>query len=102
MESTFSGRETPDGYVLPILVVPGSSREKIVGAHGGRLKLAVQAPPEKGKANKAVIAFLAKALGVRKQQLNIVRGQSDRLKDILISDARADEIRKQLEPHLNS
>jgi len=102
MESTFSGRETPDGYLLPILVVPGSSREKIVGVHDGRLKLAVQAPPEKGKANKAVISFLAKTLEVRKQQLSIVRGQSDRFKDILVSEAQAEEILKQLEPHLNS
>lgn len=102
MESTFPGRETVDGYILPILVVPGSSREKIIGIHDGRLKLAVQATPEKGKANKAVISFLARTLKVRKQQLNIVRGQNDRLKDILVSEAETEEIHKQLGQHLNS
>ena len=42
----------------------GARRSEVVGVHGGALKVAVQAPPDKGKANRAVVELLAEALGV--------------------------------------
>jgi uncharacterized protein (TIGR00251 family) len=60
---------------LELKVIPSSSREEIVGWLGGALKIKVRAPPEKGRANKAVEALLAKALGLPKGAVSITSGQ---------------------------
>ena len=59
---------------VSVKVVPGASRDRVVGRYGDALKVQVSAPPEGGKANKAVLALLAEALGVRPNQLRLVRG----------------------------
>ncbi|HNY32894.1 MAG TPA: DUF167 domain-containing protein [Fibrobacteria bacterium] len=56
--------------------VPGASRSRIVGELGDRLKIQVAAPPEDGKANKAVIEVLAQWLGVAKSEVELVSGAS--------------------------
>jgi uncharacterized protein (TIGR00251 family) len=81
-------------------VVPGASRERIAGLHDGRVRIAVSAPPERGKANKALIAFVAATLGLRKNQVSIVRGEKDREKDLLIVDGQAKDILSKLEPFI--
>lgn len=67
---------------LTVKVVPGSSRTEVVGAYGDMLKIKVAAPPEKGKANKALLEFLAKQLGIRKNELHIESGQTSCVKQI--------------------
>ena len=62
--------------LLDVKVVPGSSRDRIAGRYGEGVKVQVSAPPEDGKANKAVIAVLAKALGVKPAQVTLVRGHA--------------------------
>ncbi|HSD71700.1 MAG TPA: DUF167 domain-containing protein, partial [Thermoanaerobaculia bacterium] len=58
-------RRVEDGLELRIKVVPGTSRSEIVGALGDRLKVRVAAPPERGKANDALVALLREWLGAR-------------------------------------
>lgn len=70
----------PGGVSLAVQVVPGASRTRVVGAHGTALKIAVAAPPEGGKANEEVVRVLAKLLGVRRSDVMLVRGQTQRLK----------------------
>jgi len=77
-------RETEGGYIVPLLVVPGASCDRIYGEHDGRLKLAVAAPPEKGKANREVRKFLAEKLGVSRSDIQILSGRSSRQKEVLI------------------
>jgi len=61
---------------LHIKVVPGAARDRIVGRLGDAIKVQVSAAPEKGKANEAVINLIAGLLGLRKGDIQIVRGHT--------------------------
>jgi uncharacterized protein (TIGR00251 family) len=80
------------GIRLRLKVQPKARREGIVGwapdPDGMALKLSVGAPPEDGKANAAVIALLAQALGVAKSAISVVSGATDRRK---LVEIRGDE-----------
>ena len=85
--------EDTDGAVLLRLKVsPGAAKQKILGPYGDRLKLAVQSPPEKGKANKEIVAMLAKALGVTKKQVAIVAGDTSSEKTVRIEGVKVGEV----------
>ena len=74
-----------DGSVrIAIKVVPGAKREEIVGPLGDRLKERVAAPPEDGKANKAVCRVIAAALGVKAGAVSVVVGRSSPEKTLRI------------------
>ena len=68
--------------ILSVHVIPGAARNEIVSLEGKTLKVRVTAPPVKGKANEALVKLLAKALGVRKNQIEIVSGHKARQKMI--------------------
>ncbi|MGB2984455.1 MAG: DUF167 domain-containing protein [Phycisphaerae bacterium] len=87
-----------DAVLLPVKIVPGASRTRYVGEWGERAKLAVAAPPEKGKANKALISFLAKLLAVRKSNVTVVAGRTSSVKIIRIERVTADAVRAALRP----
>ena len=82
------------GVCLTVKVVPGSSRTEIAGAYGEMLKIKVAAPPEKGKANKAILEFLAKQLGIRKNALQITSGQTCCIKQIWIEGVTEKDVEK--------
>ncbi len=67
-----------------VLVQPRASRTKVVGEHDGRLKIALAAAPVDGEANAALIAFIAEALGVRKNQVTLLDGESSRRKRVRV------------------
>lgn len=70
---------------LPIKVTPKASADRIQGwAEDGVLKISVTAVPEDGKANKAVIALLAKRLKLPKSAIEIASGETSRHKTLLI------------------
>jgi len=75
-----------------VYVQPRASRNTFVGPHGDALKLAITAPPVDGKANAAVIKFLASFLHVRKMDLEIKHGLQSRRKSVLISGLSSDEV----------
>ena len=77
-------------------VVPGASREGLAGRYGDRLKLRVTAPPESGKANKAVLALLARALALPKGQLALVRGAGMPLKTVAVRGLDVGEVESRL------
>lgn len=71
---------------LRVKVVPGSSRSEAVGYMAdGTLKIKIQAPPEKGKANAELRSLLAKALDISPRNVEIVSGESSPLKRLRIS-----------------
>ena len=60
--------------LIAVKAVPGASRDAVAGRLGERLKVRVAAPPEGGKANKAICALLAAELGVRPSDAEVVQG----------------------------
>ena len=83
---------TDEGTLLRIRVRPGSVCDRLVGEHAGRLKLAVAAPPERGKANQAVLKLLAKVLKLPKSRLRIVAGRTSPDKSVLVSGLTRTEL----------
>jgi len=71
--------------MLSIKVVPGSRVDRVAGRYGGGFKVQVSAPAEDGKANQAVIEVIARALGVKVQQVTIVRGHAQPRKMVEIA-----------------
>ena len=59
---------------IAVKVVPGASRDRIVGVHGDALKVQVAAPPEAGKANERLCEILAAALGIPARDVVVVGG----------------------------
>src|SRR4051812_32266946 len=80
------------GVRLPVKAVPGSSRDRIVGELGGALKIAVAAAPERGAANQAIMALLAKRLSVHPSRISIMRGHTSPRKELFISGVSAAEV----------
>jgi uncharacterized protein (TIGR00251 family) len=76
----------PEGCVLSVRAQPGARRSGIQGEIGGALKVAVSAPPDKGKANEAIVEVLREALSLKNSQLQIIGGFAHRQKKVLIRD----------------
>ncbi|HZR47724.1 MAG TPA: DUF167 domain-containing protein [Candidatus Manganitrophaceae bacterium] len=81
---------------LSVKVIPKSSRNGVVGWMGEVLKVCVTAPPERGKANEAVEALLAEALGLPRGQLRVAAGLSSPRKVIEIEGLEPAEVRRRL------
>lgn len=64
------------GVIIRVKAVPGARCDQIVGRLGDRLKIRVAAPPEAGKANRAIAGLLAKALNLRAREVTIVAGHA--------------------------
>jgi hypothetical protein len=78
-------RRVEGGIQIALKVVPGASRSEVAGPLGGRLKLRVAAPPERGKANDAVVRLLRAWLGVR--DVEIVAGHGSSEKTVRVRDS---------------
>lgn len=85
------------GVRLWIKAVPGASRDQIVGALGERLKVRISAPPEDGRANKAICELIAKTLKIKVSLVTIESGQTSREKIVRIEGLSADEVRATLQ-----
>ena len=81
-------RETSEGVTLAVRAQPGAKKTAISGIYGegdaAQLKIAVNAPPIEGRANEALIAFLAKACGVPKSAVSVLTGELSRSKVFLL------------------
>jgi len=84
------------GIRFALKVVPGSSRDRIMGELGGALKVGVSKPPQDGAANKAVVALLASALDVPAAAVRIVRGTTSPRKEVEVSGLSAEELSAKL------
>ncbi len=93
MTSAFEARWREDGVLttvsdgsrrLEVHVQPGAKTTEAVGLHGDRLKVRLAAPPVDGKANEALLTFVAESLGVPRSRVSLLRGQTSRQKTVAI------------------
>lgn len=89
--------ETEDGIALYVHVQPGAGKARVFGRHGDAVKVSVAAPPIGGRANEALVEFLARTLGVETSAVEIVRGQTARKKRIQVAGAERSQAAKLLE-----
>jgi len=82
-----------EGVRVEVLIVPRASRTGVVGVHDDRLKLQLQAPPVEGEANAALVALLAKGLGIRKADVEIRSGANGRRKTLVLRGVTEDAVR---------
>lgn len=85
-----------EGCVLPVRAQPGARREGVIGEWNGALKVAVTAPPRDGRANDALVECVRRALGLRRGQLEVVRGHASRDKAFLIRGLSPAEMQSRL------
>ena len=90
-----------EGTILPVRAQPGAKRNEIRGEQDGALKVCVTQSPEKGKANKAVIELMAKSLGLRKSQIELLSGETSHQKRFLIRGITPEELAQILAEKMN-
>lgn len=79
-------RDTADGaVVLSLHVQPGAKKTEFVGPHGDAMKLRLAAPPVDGKANAALVVFLAGFCDVARSAVTLVSGETSRAKRVRIA-----------------
>jgi uncharacterized protein len=77
-------REVAGGVTVEVLASAGASVSKVRGIHGGALKVAVRAAPEKGKANAEIAEVLAEFFGVSKHSASVIAGATSRVKRVQV------------------
>jgi len=77
---------------ISIKVQPNSNRNEVVGVVNGVWKIKIAAPPDKGKANKELVDFLSEWLDIKKDRINILRGQTSHNKIVEIEGLSAETL----------
>jgi len=88
------------GTVLPVRAQPGARRNEIRGEQDGMLKVCVTQSPEKGKANKALIALLSKELSLKKSQIELIAGETSSKKRFLVTGITREALAERIAPLL--
>ncbi len=91
-------RADKDGVVLSLHIQPGAKKTEIVGPHGNALKIRLAAPPVDGKANAALLAFVAAKLGAGKAAVELVSGETSRAKRVRVAGITPQQALAGLQP----
>lgn len=84
----------PKPLRLLVKVTPGASKTQARGWHEGALRIAVAAPPDKGRANSELIRFLSEQLQLSKSSVILAKGATSRLKELLIEGSSQEQIER--------
>jgi uncharacterized protein (TIGR00251 family) len=86
----------PEGVILPVRAQPGARKAGILGEQAGSLKVAVTAPPEDGKANRALVEVLRESLGLKRSQVALSSGETSREKKFLLRGITRGELARRI------
>jgi uncharacterized protein (TIGR00251 family) len=97
-------RDHPEGCSLAVRVQPGAKRTGITGVYGEgnrpHLTIAIQAPPVEGRANDALIAYLAKLLSIARTKITIIHGENDRFKLLILGGMKVADAQRIIQAKL--
>ena len=91
-------RAADGSVILTLHIQPGAKKTEITGLHGEALKIRLAAPPVDGKANAELAALFAKTFGIPKRSVEILTGDTSRLKRIKLRGVTADRVTSSLAP----
>jgi uncharacterized protein (TIGR00251 family) len=94
--------EHAEGCVLPVRAQPGARKAGVLGEQAGALKMAVTAPPEDGRANKALVVILRDVLQLKRSQVDLLSGETSREKRFLIRGVTKTELENRLQALLET
>ncbi len=89
-------QEDAGGVTFTAKIVPGSSRTAVAGVLEEMIKIRVAAPPEKGRANQCLVEYLARVLGVKKNAVAVVSGQTNPVKHVRVAGISAAQFLERL------
>jgi len=99
-------RAVAGGVTLAVRAQPGAKKTAITGVYGegaaAQLKIAVQAPPIEGRANEALIAFLAGFFGLPRNRIELLSGELSRSKVFLVRGLTLAEVERLLAPSISA
>jgi uncharacterized protein len=84
------------GAVLPVRVQPAARRNALAGERAGALRVSVTQAPEKGKANRAIVEVLCRALGLRKNRIDLLSGDTTANERFLVGGIDPSELAARL------
>jgi uncharacterized protein len=100
MTDTYA-KDTHDGCTLQTRIHPGARKNAITGVHNAALKISLTTPPTEGRANEALIAFLADQLRIPKSRITLLTGTTSRSKTLRITGKSAAEVQATLDPTIS-
>lgn len=91
-----------DKIILTLHVQPGAKNTTLTGLHGDALKIRLAAPPVEGRANEALLRFIADQFKVPVRQVELIKGGQSRHKRVIISNSLIDpaDLLHALDPNL--
>ncbi|MEW6515078.1 MAG: DUF167 family protein [Pseudomonadota bacterium] len=90
-------RKDGDDVILNLHIQPGAKQTEVVGRHGAALKIRLAAPPVDGKANAALIAFIAAKVGVGRTAVEVISGLAARAKRVRVAGIAPTDVLKALD-----
>lgn len=91
-------RDDGDALILTLHIQPAAKKTEVVGVYGDALKIRLAAPPIDGKANAALVKFIAAQLGVSKNSVTLISGDTARAKRLRVVGVDASVVRDQFTP----
>jgi uncharacterized protein len=90
-------KATSHGISLTLVIAPRSGRDEVAGIVGNAIKIKLKAPPVEGRANEALLDFLAKQLSVPRPSVNILSGATGRHKVVTVAGLSVEEASRRLQ-----
>ncbi len=88
--------ESENGITFAVKVLPRASRDAFAGVEGDSVRVRLNAPPVEGRANDALVRFIARELGVRRADVEILRGETARHKLVRVRGVSLAKLKEEI------